>query len=430
MQALLKTVEEIPPKGNDYRLMNAYDAVLKKITNKSTATDEGRLDGTVDELRAIIAKADAAIPFLLDRDTRAIPSFAIRDLANGFRAFQELERRTAERIAELENDVRLLEEANERLLDPEVRALSARSTEPVAYAWRSLSDGSIGDRIAPTGFVMFEKKMEELRNDPWVKNGAAEIVPLYLRSENAGSPWACPHKQCFYPATCRDSGYCCDNNVGAASLPSAERATSDLREQFLRWVENATHLSEDDRALCRVFAASVPSSGAVSSGEMVSIYRAELRAIYERLKECQDRLQAGGERHSWLDPYIDIARERSSAPSANAVTFDLIAHLHRQRAFSKRTFGPGTRAKGVIAHIRKELLEIERNPVDVFEWIDVVLLALDGAWRAGYQPADIAAALQAKQSKNEARDWPEWRTASEDGPIEHNRTASDRDSRP
>lgn len=99
--------------------------------------------------------------------------------------------------------------------------------------------------------------------------------------------------------------------------------------------------------------------------------------------------------------------------------FDL--HLERQRRFSERTFGPGSRAAGVIDHIRKELREIEENPDDLAEWIDVVILALDGAWRSGATPAQIIDALVAKQTKNEARTWPDWRTAPADRAIEHDR---------
>lgn len=101
--------------------------------------------------------------------------------------------------------------------------------------------------------------------------------------------------------------------------------------------------------------------------------------------------------------------------------YDLVAHLERQRAFSERTFGPGPRAAGVCDHIRKELAEIEQAPADVEEWIDVVLLALDGAWRSGASPEQIAAALEAKQSKNESRTWPDWRTATPGKAIEHER---------
>ncbi len=101
---------------------------------------------------------------------------------------------------------------------------------------------------------------------------------------------------------------------------------------------------------------------------------------------------------------------------------DLIRHLQRQRKFSLKTFGPGRRTDGVLDHIRKELKEIEESPVDLEEWIDVVMLALDGAWRAGHTPVEIAAALGAKQTKNEARDWPDWRTADPSRAIEHVRT--------
>lgn len=99
--------------------------------------------------------------------------------------------------------------------------------------------------------------------------------------------------------------------------------------------------------------------------------------------------------------------------------FDFLAHLRRQRAFSEQTFGPSVRTAGVVDHIRKELCEIEADPSDISEWIDVVILALDGAWRAGYAPEEIIAALVAKQDKNEARAWPDWRTAPVDKAIEH-----------
>ena len=100
---------------------------------------------------------------------------------------------------------------------------------------------------------------------------------------------------------------------------------------------------------------------------------------------------------------------------------NLIEHLHRQREWSRRTFGPGERTAGILDHIRKELTEIEAKPRDLEEWIDVVILAFDGAWRVGYEPEEIAAALEAKQAKNEARRWPDWRTQPLDRAIEHER---------
>ncbi|MCU1592444.1 MAG: hypothetical protein JWP11_3700 [Frankiales bacterium] len=97
-------------------------------------------------------------------------------------------------------------------------------------------------------------------------------------------------------------------------------------------------------------------------------------------------------------------------------------HLAHQREWSERTFGPGPRTKGVLDHIRKELAEIEADPSDVTEWVDVVILALDGAWRAGWEPQEIIDAIKAKQAKNEARTWPDWRTMSADRAIEHDRS--------
>lgn len=98
-------------------------------------------------------------------------------------------------------------------------------------------------------------------------------------------------------------------------------------------------------------------------------------------------------------------------------------HLDRQREWSHETFGPGPRTLGVLDHIRKELAEIEANPTDVNEWVDVIILAFDGAWRAGWEPQQILDAVAAKQSRNEARTWPDWRTMSEDVAIEHDRSA-------
>ena len=103
--------------------------------------------------------------------------------------------------------------------------------------------------------------------------------------------------------------------------------------------------------------------------------------------------------------------------------YDLVRHIERQREFSLRTYGPGTRAQGVIDHIRKELVEIEADPHDLEEWIDVILLAIDGAQRQGHGPDQIAAALEAKLRKNEQRTWPDWRTSDPNAAIEHVRDA-------
>ena len=102
--------------------------------------------------------------------------------------------------------------------------------------------------------------------------------------------------------------------------------------------------------------------------------------------------------------------------------FDMVAHLYRQSKWSEQTFGPGDRTQGVIDHIRKELVEIEAEPSDISEWIDVVILAPDGALRAGAAPEKIVAELVAKQTLNELRKWPDWRTVDPNKAIEHDRS--------
>ena len=98
------------------------------------------------------------------------------------------------------------------------------------------------------------------------------------------------------------------------------------------------------------------------------------------------------------------------------------AHLAHQREWSERTFGPGQRTLGVLDHIGKELDEIRADPTDLGEWVDVIILAFDGAWRHGWEPQQIIDAIKAKQAKNEARTWPDWRTMSADKAIEHDRS--------
>lgn len=105
------------------------------------------------------------------------------------------------------------------------------------------------------------------------------------------------------------------------------------------------------------------------------------------------------------------------------VGFDLVSHLYRQMAFSERTFGPGQRLQGVVDHITKELIEVQDAaaaglPV-LGEWVDVIILALDAARRSGATPEEIVAAIVAKQTKNEGRTWPDWRTADPNKAIEH-----------
>lgn len=98
------------------------------------------------------------------------------------------------------------------------------------------------------------------------------------------------------------------------------------------------------------------------------------------------------------------------------------AHIARQREWSQRTFGPGRRTNGILDHITKELEEVRADPTDLYEWVDIMILAFDGAWRAGHEPQEIIEAIKAKQARNEMRTFPDWRKFTEDVAIEHDRS--------
>lgn len=126
----------------------------------------------------------------------------------------------------------------------------------------------------------------------------------------------------------------------------------------------------------------------------------------------------------WSVVKLAMIEEIRAARLAARRGYDLVWHLERQRRFSEQAFGPGYRWRGVIDHIRRELLEIEADPTDLSEWIDVAMLAFDGAWRSGASPQEIATEFLAKLVKNEWREWPDWRKADPDKAIEHVRPAA------
>ncbi|HCU64589.1 MAG TPA: DUF550 domain-containing protein [Rheinheimera sp.] len=134
------------------------------------------------------------------------------------------------------------------------------------------------------------------------------------------------------------------------------------------------------------------------------------------------------------DPVLDALSATSSACLAQGrVSYQstsIADHLVRQITFSLKAFGPALRTGGIIDHIGKELKEVAENPHDLSEWIDIAMLALDGAWRHAVRGGrthediaqEVAAVLQVKLVKNENRTWPDWRLLSEDKAIEHDRT--------
>jgi len=131
-----------------------------------------------------------------------------------------------------------------------------------------------------------------------------------------------------------------------------------------------------------------------------------------------------------LDSSLQRTFDRLKIEGPLPENYDLVEHIRtRQIPFSQKTFGPGTRTNGVLDHIQKEIEEVREAPDDVEEWIDIAMLSLDGAWRCLQEripeseiPKIIAAVIAGKQSKNEKRDWPDWKTQDRDKAICHDRS--------
>lgn len=98
---------------------------------------------------------------------------------------------------------------------------------------------------------------------------------------------------------------------------------------------------------------------------------------------------------------------------------DLIKFLYKQKEWSYKTFGPDKRTKGVINHIKKEIKEVEQDPTNLMERVDLILLVLDGTYRQGYTPEEITEAIEKKLEINMKRQWPDWKQFSEDIALEH-----------
>lgn len=98
-------------------------------------------------------------------------------------------------------------------------------------------------------------------------------------------------------------------------------------------------------------------------------------------------------------------------------------YLQAHRTWSLATFGPGGRHEGLCKHIESEVAEVrESSGLDLYEWADIIILAIDGALRAGFTPRDLVRALLWKQDRNRARAWPR---VGQDEPSFHGEDGDD-----
>ena len=240
-------------------------------------------------------------------------------------------------------------------------------------------------------------------------------------------------------------------NHAAKSRASTRKAwTADDIEEVISSIEitanamraqNQQNTAESlERAACMMYALAPQLAEHPLDPPVGETTPAQAQARAQKLE--QDLRQTLGERDlyaQWADKLaeaisghfsVDIGEHsnahdpwRTALEAVESVTphFNLATHLQRQASFSARTFGPGTRVAGITDHITKELEEVRGSCGALTEWVDVIILGFDGAWRSGATPEQIIQALVAKQARNEGRTWPDWRTAEPDKAIEHDR---------
>lgn len=98
--------------------------------------------------------------------------------------------------------------------------------------------------------------------------------------------------------------------------------------------------------------------------------------------------------------------------------------IENQRTWSEATFGRGDRAAAILSHIECEVKEVRQCPSDLEEWVDIILLSIDGARRQGYTGVEIVSAILEKQGINKRRSWPIPPVHDDGKPLFHRRRAA------
>jgi hypothetical protein len=118
----------------------------------------------------------------------------------------------------------------------------------------------------------------------------------------------------------------------------------------------------------------------------------------------------------WLDRERELlAHNTKLREELREAQFEFNRFMEERREWALKQF-PTQSCESVCRHIEKELTEIRACNTDLVEWIDVVLLAMEGYCRSGGNASDIFSAMKAKHAVNLTR---KWQKPNGDEPIEH-----------
>lgn len=99
--------------------------------------------------------------------------------------------------------------------------------------------------------------------------------------------------------------------------------------------------------------------------------------------------------------------------------FNFVDWCDRTNRWAGSVFGDEVDVSGVIKHLEEEVQEAADDPDEIYEWCDIIFLAVDGARRRGFTPEEIGQALEEKLQINIDRQWPSPADRFLGQPIKH-----------
>lgn len=85
---------------------------------------------------------------------------------------------------------------------------------------------------------------------------------------------------------------------------------------------------------------------------------------------------------------------------------DLPTFLKAQNEISLRMNGQQRSPQATSSDLRLAASNADRNPQDIYAWVDVILAAIEGGLRSGTTPFALAQALTNRQNELGAKKWP------------------------
>lgn len=82
------------------------------------------------------------------------------------------------------------------------------------------------------------------------------------------------------------------------------------------------------------------------------------------------------------------------------------SYIEDHHTWSRHALGAADRREGITKHVELEVKELRASGYDLTEWVDIIILGIDGALQCA-GPEEVAKALEIKQKLNIARLWPE-----------------------